>query len=204
MSAIIQLQSVCQSYGSHPVLHDVSLTLTSGEVVCLTGPNGAGKTTLLRVLSGLLPIQSGSLVKNIGKMAVSIFSPHAGLYYQLTVLENLDYFGSLFGLTKKRVTSFIELFFLQNILNQNVDTLSEGQFARVALSVCLMKEAKLYVLDEPLTALDEEARAQLIQWLSATKANAGTVVLASHDTRPIKNLVDRFIPMVQGSIRPYA
>lgn len=203
MTAIIQLESVCQSYGSHPVLHDVSLTLASGEIICLTGANGVGKTTLLRVLSGLLPIQSGSLVKNIGKNAVSFFSPHAGLYYQLTVLENLDYFGSLFGLTKKQITPFIELFFLQNILHQNVDTLSEGQLARVALSVCLMKEAELYVLDEPLTALDEEARAKLIQCLSATRANARTVVLASHDVGPIKNLVDRFIPMTRGTIATY-
>jgi heme exporter protein A len=182
------VEALCVERGRRLVLENVGFTLTSGESLRVTGRNGAGKSTLLRALAGLLPLRSGRV--RLGSAEgedVSIamhYLAHAdGLRAVLTALENLTFWGAMLaepggGLPPLEALARVGL---APLAEAPVGILSAGQKRRIALARLFVARRPLWLLDEPLTALDQRARDQFAQAMRAHCEGGGILVAATHE-----------------------
>ena len=158
----------------------------------LEGPNGAGKTTLLRVIAGLLPLAEGQLTwqgQNLAKAEIKedfnqnlVFLGHQpGIKPELSTLENLSWFAGLEGITDEvLLVQALAAVGLAGYEGQLSHQLSAGQKRRVALARLLVTRRKLWLLDEPFTALDKQAVANLKQLFMHHCSQGGSIILTSH------------------------
>lgn len=190
----IALADVRFAYGDRVALQGVSLQVRAGEVFAFLGPNGGGKTTLFRLLSTLIPPQAGELrvlgfdlraeVRELRRQLGVVFQAPS-LDGKLTVAENLKYQAALFGIRgrefRRRSGELLDRMGLSDRANDYVEELSGGLKRRAELAKGLLHQPKLLLLDEPTTALDPGARADLWKYLEELRQNQGvTVVLTTH------------------------
>src|SRR5712691_8986223 len=190
----IGVDELSHSYGERQALCDVTFTIQRGEIFGLLGPNGGGKTTLFRVLSTLLPVQSGC-VSVLGLNAVDAASAirrRIGVTFQapsldrrLTVRENLIHQGHLYGLHGRSLTARIddrlERVGLSDRRHARVDSLSGGLQRRAEIAKGMLHDPELLLLDEPSTGLDPGARHDLWRYLQQLRGEAGvTIVVTTH------------------------
>ncbi len=211
-----RLDGVRKSYGSTTALHPIDLTLTHG-VVGLLGPNGAGKSTMLRLLATTLPPTAGRIHVGghevTGSMAERTAARRCLGYLPqevvfpggMTAFGFLDYVAVLKEWREREdrhveVRRVLGLVDLGDRATKRVSALSGGQRRRLAIAQALIATPELVVLDEPTTGLDPEQRASLRGLLSA-HGQAGTVLLATHQTEDVAALCDRVIILDQGRIR---
>ena len=211
--AFLDLSHISKAFDETSVLHDVSLAVTRGEIVCLLGPSGCGKTTLLRIIAGLEQPDDGQvLLEGADITAVPSHRRDFGLMFQdyvlfphMTVGENIA-----FGLkmhdwppekTARRVTELLALVDLAGYEERPVYELSGGQQQRVALARSLAPNPRLLMLDEPLGALDRTLRDQLLVELRVILKKLGqTAVYVTHDQMEAFAVADRVVLMNQGRI----
>ena len=169
LSAAIDLDSVVKTLGTLRAVDDVSLHIAPGEIFGLIGPNGSGKTTLIRLILGLLHPTSGSvriLNHRISDQkiasAVGYMTQASALYSELSIAENLTFFGELYGLHGRRLHTrtreVLELVDLTERAHSPIQTLSGGMRQRVSLAISLVHQPRLLVLDEPTVGIDPELR----------------------------------------------
>jgi len=190
----IAVRQVSHRYGERVAVDSLSLDVRPGEIFAFLGPNGSGKTTLFRVLSTLIPLQSGD-VDVFGcdlRSEVTAIRRQLGVVFQapsldkkLTVSENLRHQGRLYGLSsaqiKSRSDELLGSVGLLNRAGERVETLSGGMRRRVELAKCMLHRPRLLLLDEPSTGLDPGARIDLWKLLAGLRADDGvTVVLTTH------------------------
>ncbi len=147
----------------------VSFALQAGEGLIVEGPNGVGKTTLLRVLAGLLPPACGQI--SVPK-SLTYLGPHNGVKGLLTVIEYLKYFAK----------SQASVDFLQGLEHKPCAQLSSGQKQRVALARIVLSNAKLWILDEPMTALDKQGEQIFANILNTHLSQGNMAIIATHQT----------------------
>lgn len=191
MKAALTLQSVQGARGGKLLFADLNLALPSGGVLAVTGANGVGKTSLLRLIAGLLPQLAGQIViSDKGcelvacedrMRAVAWLGAADGVKRRLTVRENVLLMAKLFGGGTKIVTTALARCQLEGLASRLCATLSTGQRKRVALAQMLAMARPLWLLDEPMAALDAPGRALLEELLQAHAAAGGVAVVASHD-----------------------
>lgn len=172
------------------VLDGLSLSLEGGTVLVLRGPNGAGKTTLLRVLAGLLPIERGTVrIDGLGRgeksdayvEQVSYAGHLDAIKLQLTVAENLAFWGALFG--QPDIGSALAAFDLATIADRPAHACSAGQKRRLGLARLLVSPGRpLWLLDEPSISLDAKSNALLVDSIGAHCGTGGAAVVATHVT----------------------
>lgn len=152
-------------FGGVPALDDVSFTLPAGHTLALFGPNGSGKTTLLKVLAGLIKPNLGHAGVQGGRGAIGWIGHQSLLYGQLTVRENLRFWGSLYRVRTPvldaRIASLTARVDLREQLDRRVGTLSRGQTQRAAIARALIHDPSVLLLDEPFTGLDRVAASEL-------------------------------------------
>ncbi|HEY6783594.1 MAG TPA: ABC transporter ATP-binding protein [Gemmatimonadales bacterium] len=152
-------------FGGVPALDDVSFTLPAGHTLALFGPNGSGKTTLLKVLAGLIKPNLGRAGVQGGRGAIGWIGHQSLLYGQLTVRENLRFWGSLYRVRTPvldaRIASLTARVDLREQLDRRVGTLSRGQAQRAAIARALIHDPSVLLLDEPFTGLDRVAASEL-------------------------------------------
>lgn len=190
----IDVRGVSYRYGDREALRNVSFAVQAGEIFVFLGPNGGGKSTLFRLLSTLLPLQSGEceiLSLNLRRQVAEI-RERIGVVFQspsvdrkLTVNENLLHQGHLYGLRgaelDRRRTAMLERFKLTDRVRDRVETLSGGLRRRVELAKGLLHHPRLLLLDEPSTGLDPAARGDMWGYLRELREQDGvTVVLTTH------------------------
>ena len=207
---MIDLKEAVVLLGQFPALTGATLKVSQGEVVMVQGPNGAGKSTLLRLCAGLLPIREGSamvlghdLGKNRRKVRpdVGLLGHMSGLYEDLTVEENIAFWGSMVRATGHEVSDAIKFMGLDGRLRDVlVRQLSAGQRRRTSFAALIVQRPSLWLLDEPHAALDTEGRA-LVNGLieNATKSGV-TVLFVSHGMKEQTGLVHRVVTLVGGRI----
>ena len=173
--------------GDNHVIRGVSLDVPSGKITGLLGPSGCGKSTLMRSIVGV-QIVAGGTIDVLGEPAgtralrfrVGYVTQAPSVYLDLSVAENLRYFGALFGVGVERIAGTIETVGLGGFEERIAGSLSGGQLSRVSLATALLNEPELLVLDEPTVGLDPVLRADLWATFDRLAATGVTLLISSH------------------------
>jgi spermidine/putrescine transport system ATP-binding protein len=211
---LLKLRSVSKSYGSTPILYDVSLDVRDGEFLTILGPSGSGKTTILRLIGGFTTPSGGQILldgTNIAAMPINrrpfntVFQDYA-LFPHLTVQANVAYGLAVRGTSaaeiRRRVTDALELVQLGALGERYPAQLSGGQRQRVALARAIICRPRLILLDEPLAALDVELRRQMQSFLKSVQTEIRTAFLfVTHDQEEAIAMADRICVMSAGRIQ---
>jgi len=210
-TAAVELVDVVALVGSFPALAGVTMKVDRGEIVLLRGPNGAGKTTLLRLCAGLLPIERGSarvlgldltVDREAVRRRVGLIGHTNGSYPDLTVTENVRFWGRTIGATDDEVASAMQRMKIDGRLaGVPVSRLSAGQRRRTVLASLIARRAELWLLDEPHAGLDADGRDELDSVLRAAASAGATIVVASHELERAGSLSTRQIEVVAGQAR---
>jgi ABC-2 type transport system ATP-binding protein len=188
-------------------LKGVSLALYKGEILTLLGPNGAGKTTLIKVLAGLVEPDGGRVEgpQEEGRTWLgAVLEGNRNLYWRLSLLENLIYFGTLRGLTPKearrRGLELLEVVGLLDKAQQTVGTLSRGQQQRAAMAAALVHAPPVLFLDEPTLGVDLEAQEAIRSWLLRLKDDGKAILLTTHQLDIAEAVADRVAILLEGEV----
>ena len=208
---VVDLVDAVAVLGSFPALAGATLIVRRGEIVLLRGPNGAGKTTLLRLCAGLVPLERGQgrilgvdLVhdRELVRHRVGMIGHNNGLYSDLTVAENVRFWGRTVGASTAEVDAALHRMGLDGRLaNLPISRLSAGQKRRTALAGLVARRAELWLLDEPHAGLDAAGRDELDQVLKLAAAAGATVMVASHELERASQLATRQVEVVAGQAR---
>ncbi len=208
----LEARGLVREFAGFPAVDGIDFQLTAGRLLTVFGPNGAGKTTLLRILAGGLRPTRGQVLLDgnsvdVGdrewRRRIGVVSHQGFLYGQLTVAENLEFYGRLFGLSDlaQRVPERLGAVGLENRSRSPVRTLSRGMRQRLALARALLHDPEVVLLDEPYTGLDAQAAAVLRDVLASLKDGRRTVVLVTHNLGQGLELADRVAIQVAGRFR---
>lgn len=176
---MLRADGLRHSFGPVRALDDVSFTVNPGQTLAVFGPNGAGKTTLLKVLAGLIQPQAGRAQVDGGPRAIGWIGHQPQLYGQLTVTENLQFWGSLYDVRPS--ADLLARLGLAEHANRPVRALSRGLVQRVAIARALVHNPRVLLLDEPFTGLDRIAAEALSRLLGQHAASGRATVLVTHN-----------------------
>ncbi|MBZ7922928.1 ABC transporter ATP-binding protein [Ensifer adhaerens] len=213
----LALQNVVKEFGAFRAVNNVDLTVPHGTFVCMLGPSGCGKTTLLRMIAGL-DLPTGGAIRLDGEdiTRVPTHKRNLGMVFQslalfphLTVGENIAYPLRIRGAAKedqkKRVDELLAMIHLSGYADRPVAKLSGGQRQRVAIARALSISPKLFLLDEPLSALDAKLREAMQVELRQLQQQLGiTTIVVTHDQREAMTMADTVVVMSGGEIRQAA
>ena len=213
MEKIIEIKKISRTFGEFKALNDVSLDIEKGTIFGLLGPNGAGKSTLINVLSCQMRPTTGSAfisgldVVSDKKDVLSIIGvvPQENSFYdELTVAENLGYFGSLYGVAtidiKKRSHRILEMLQLTEKGSSRASTLSGGMKTRLNIACALIHKPEVLILDEPSVGLDPVSRKALWDTIREVNREGTTILITTHYMEEADLLSDRILIMHKGNI----
>jgi ABC-type cobalamin/Fe3+-siderophores transport system ATPase subunit len=217
---MLRIENLSVSYGARHVLNDVSLTVENGEVLALIGPNGAGKSTLVRAVSGVVPVQAGSVRKNGTDLLtasvierariISVVPQVASLPPAFTVWETvllgrtpyLNFLGQVSKGDEEIVRRSLERVDAQDLIERRVGELSGGEQQRVLLARALAQSTPVLLLDEPTSHLDLHHQVDLLELVRRLAHDDGLAVLvAVHDLNLAARYADRIALLVEGEIK---
>ncbi len=195
-------------------VNNISFELNRGEIVGLLGPNGAGKTTTIQMLLGTLTPTSGSIAyfgKNFSKHRSKIIqhigfaSAYTSLPTRMTVLENLNFFGQLYGMSSAKRKEMSEIilkrFGIWDLRNKQTETLSAGQVTRTMLAKAFLHQPKVVLLDEPTASLDPDIAHEIRTFiLEQQRSNNISILIASHNMDEVTDLCNRVLVIKAGQI----
>ena len=214
MDTAVHLRAAVCLLGRFPALAGIDLDVAAGEVALLRGPNGAGKTTLLRLCAGLVPPTRGRGVvlgcdlateRDRLRSLVGVLGHRNGLYLDLTVSENVAFWGSTVGATPtERESALARLGLAGRLAGVPVRRLSAGQQRRTAMACLVVRRAELWLLDEPHAGLDARGRDDLDAILRQAAASGATVLVASHESDRARPLASRVVDLAGGAVRSAA
>lgn len=209
----IELTDLRKEFGDLTAVNDVSLTVDPGELVLLLGPSGCGKTTTLRMLAGLEVATSGEITidgedvtrTHPGDRDLSMVFQSYALYPHKSVYGNLEFPLNKTDLDDeakdRRIQETAELLEIDDLLDDKPTSLSGGQRQRVALGRTLVREPKVFLMDEPLSNLDEKLRIHARTEIRSLQQRFGTTtVYVTHDQEEAMSLADRIVIMNDGRI----
>ena len=209
----LSLNAITKTFGSFAAVDNVALNVPNGSFVCLLGPSGCGKTTLLRMVAGLEEPSAGTILldgeditsvpthkRNLGMVFQSL-----ALFPHLSVGDNIAYALRIRGASrqeqKKRVDELLAMIALPGFADRPVAKLSGGQRQRVAIARALALSPKLFLLDEPLSALDAKLREAMQVELRQLQQRLGiTTIVVTHDQREAMTMADLVVVMGKGKI----
>ena len=212
--ADLSIRGVSKSYGATLALKDVDLELPGGKLICFLGPSGCGKTTLLRIIAGLESVSSGSVrlgakeLTNVPthKRNVGMVFQSFALFPHLSVAENVAYGLRIRGVGKqerlRRADELLALVQMEGLGSRGVAQLSGGQRQRVAMARALALDPDLFLLDEPLSALDAKLREAMQVELRRLQRQVGiTTIIVTHDQEEAMTMADLVVVMGNNRVQ---
>ncbi len=213
----LSLQNIRKDYGTFRAVDRVSLDFAEGELTALLGPSGCGKTTLLRMIAGLEDPSGGTIT--LGGRDITRLPAHKrkfGMVFQsfalfphLSVRDNVAYALTIAGTARsaahERANSLLDLVQLAGYGDRRIGELSGGQRQRVAIARALAQEPEVFLLDEPMSALDAKLREEMQVELRLLQQRLGiTTIVVTHDQREAMTMADRIVVMSQGRVEQMA
>ncbi len=209
----IEIKKLSKSYNGYFAVDNINFNMERDKTIGLLGPNGCGKTTTIGMMLGLVTPTSGAIVlenKNINTFKrdeilkrFNFASPYVELPKKLTVIQNLEIYGRLYGVDdlKTRINDIASDLDIKNFFNRKTGELSSGQKNRVSLAKSLINKPEILLLDEPTASLDPDIGDFVRNYIQEyKKKNKITILLASHNMSEVERLCDSVIMMKNGKI----
>ncbi len=210
---LVVVTDLAKRFGDNAAVDGVSFEIREGEVFGLLGPNGAGKTTTISMISCLIAPSAGTIT--VGgysvatdaakvKNALGVVPQEIALYPTLTALENLRFWGRMYGLSgtllDERVTEALELAGLADRAKERVETYSGGMKRRINIAAGIMHRPRLLIMDEPTVGIDPQSRNHILETVKELNHRGMTVLYTSHYMEEVEFLCDRVGIMDHGRI----
>ena len=215
--ACIEFKNATKSFKKNTIISNLNLTIEDGKFTVLVGPSGCGKTTILRMIAGIGPQTSGQVlidgvdVSDIdaGKRGVAMVFQNYAIYPTMSVRENIEFGLKNNKVTKderqRRIKEVSEAVGLTDYLDRKPSTLSGGQRQRVALARAMVKQPKVFLMDEPLSNLDAKLRVQMrVELIEIHKRLGTTFVYVTHDQVEAMSMADKIVLLNNGVIQQQA
>ena len=205
MSELLRCENLTKKYANTTALKGINLTLESGKIVGLLGPNGSGKTTLIKLINGLLTPTEGKVLVNGNapgvktKAQVAYLPDNSYLNSWMTVKQIVDYFVDFYADFREEL-AYEMLKRLGINPEMKLKTLSKGNKEKVCLILVMSRNAKLYVLDEPIAGVDPAARDYVISTIINNYNQDATVLISTHLISDIEQILDEAIFIQNGEI----
>lgn len=210
----VRLKSVSRVYGRTFALHRVSMELEAGTLTGLVGDNGAGKTTLLNILATLDKPSDGQVFygqhdwtafARRGRHRIGWVSHDSLIYGELTGRENLEFFATMYGLDDPDALAerWLERVGLTRAADRRVHAYSRGMKQRLTLARALLHQPAMLLLDEPMTGLDQDGRAEMAALFGELRQEGRLLVLVTHDLDMLEGLADRLAVLRRGKLTHY-
>lgn len=215
---IVKIDNVKKAFGNAKVLDGITFDIREGEIFGIIGSSGSGKTTLLKIIIGFSSLDSGKILYsttndkyvqvlndlNSIKKRVGFAAQHPSFYERLTVFENLDFFGSLYNLSKEArllnintLMDLVELSHARNIIAKN---LSGGMQRRLDIACSLIHNPELLILDEPTSDLDPVLSKHIWNLIKKINKKGTTIIVASHDLSEVESVSTRIGLLSKGKL----
>ena len=211
MGKIIEVKKLNKSFGNKQILHNVSFSIDSGEILGFIGPNGAGKTTTIKLMLGLQSIDSGEVIINgcdikndfegaIKRVGAIVESPD--LYMYLTGKQNLKLIANMYDdISDKDIDDIIKLVGLENRINDKVSKYSLGMRQRLGIAAALIHKPNVLILDEPTNGLDPEGIKDIRDLLiKLAKEENMAILISSHNLSELDNFVTNVCIIKNGKV----
>ncbi len=202
---ILEIKNLIKKYHTKNVIDNISLNVDSGKIVGLLGPNGSGKTTLIKLLAGLLTATSGDILidnKEIGietKAIVSFLPDRPYFANWMKVHDILAFFADFYrDFSMKKATEMLEL--LNIGVNDRIKTMSKGTKEKLNLVLVMSRDAKLYLLDEPIGGVDPAARDYILRTIISNYSEDSSVIITTHHIADVEKILDDVIFLNEGKI----
>ena len=210
---IVSIKDFELSFGGKKIIHGLDFSVKRGEIFGFLGSNGSGKTTTIRALLGIYQADSGELLINGKKFSpertglIGYLPEERGLYRKEKVIDVMQYFGQLKGLSKKEVRDFSQDFLkrvgLEDKARLNIDKLSGGQQQKIQLGITIMGKPDLLILDEPTKGFDPVNRELLMEIIKEENARGATIIMVTHQMEEVEKICNRALLLKNGKTKAY-
>lgn len=210
---MITVSGIKKKYGSNEALKGISFTIKQGEFYGLLGPNGAGKSTTIGIMSTLVSPDTGSVVidghdlrthPELCKQTIGVVPQEIALYNELTAVDNLMFWGSLYGVKKdvlkQRMEETLKLFGLFERRNEKIRTYSGGMKRRINIASALLHKPKVLFMDEPTVGIDPQSRNLIFEVVEKLHQEGMTIVYTTHYMEEAERFCDRIGIIDNGTI----
>lgn len=203
--SIVEFEGVYKKYGDKEVFKDLNINIPKGKIVGLLGPNGSGKTTMIKIINGLTQCDKGKVKINGLKPSVktkeiiSYLPDRNHLNEDMRVKQVLKFFSDFYkDFDMKKAKDMIKNLNLD--INEKIKSMSKGTKEKVALILVMSRNAKLYILDEPIGGVDPASRAYIIKTILKNYNEDSTLLISTHLINEIENICDEVIIISNGKI----
>ena len=202
--SMLKVDQVIKTYGKKTALANVSLEIPPGVCFGLLGPNGAGKSTLLKIIATVIRNFQGEVRLADADMTIGYVPQEIALEETVTVLDNLLFFGKLYGLSGRtlrlRIEEVLEEIGLTERAKDKVTLLSGGMKRRLNIGCALLHQPGLIIMDEPTVGIDPQSRQYIFQMIEQLKQKGTTIIYASHYMEEIERICDEAVFLDHGKI----
>ncbi|MCR5485369.1 MAG: ABC transporter ATP-binding protein [Clostridiales bacterium] len=205
MSEIITVRNLSKSYGSHLVLDNISFGLEEGQIIGLLGPNGSGKTSLIKILVGLINDYSGDALIDgnrpspYTKSMVAYLPEKTYLPDWMRPVDAIEYFADFYvDFNKEKAYAMLDSFQLPR--KQTIKSMSKGMQEKLQLLLVMCRNARLYILDEPLGGVDPAARAFILDTIMTNHPAGSTVMLSTHLINDVERIFNSVLMIGRGHV----
>ncbi|MCI0945293.1 ABC transporter ATP-binding protein [Clostridioides difficile] len=209
---IVRVNNITKRFNDKLALDNISFSVKEGEIFGLIGPNGAGKSTLINIITNLMLPNSGDIQINgldlskdciKAKSIIGLVPQELALIETLTPFDNLEYFGTYYGLNGKllqeRITEALEVTGLTDVKKKKIKKLSGGMQRRLNIGIALLNHPKILILDEPTVGVDPQSRNHIFNFIkNISKKQKTTVIYTSHYMEEVEHLCSKIFIMDEG------
>lgn len=209
----VEVQHLVKTFGKHEAVKDLSFTIGKGEIFGLLGPNGAGKSTTINMMCGYLEATSGdtfidgqSITREPRKVKrmIGVVPQEIALYNDLNALENLEFFGEIYGLSskarKERAQALLHFVGLYDRRKEAVKRFSGGMQRRINLAIALIHQPSFLMMDEPTVGVDPQSREHIFAIIEQLRDQGTTILYTTHYMEEAERLCNRIAIMDEGQI----